>query len=155
MSYLRYVEHSAENLQFFLWWKDYVKRFNQISASELALAPEWTQAMEEDVIVRIKKEHTENARKLAKSDIAAELLKGTDFEKSGETTKPSIPDASNPFATPLGSHDEIDLHSDIYNTSALPYNARAARAFDSAGLKAPCRSLPLLPSTRCSKLTNI
>ena len=41
MDYLVYVEHNAENLQFYLWYKDYVKRFEALSDSEKALSPEW------------------------------------------------------------------------------------------------------------------
>lgn len=29
MDYLVYVAHDAENLQFFLWYRDYVKRFHE------------------------------------------------------------------------------------------------------------------------------
>jgi hypothetical protein len=41
MDYLVYVEHNAENLQFYLWFKDYVARFEALSPSEKALSPEW------------------------------------------------------------------------------------------------------------------
>ncbi len=40
MDYLIYVEHSAENLQFYLWYHDYVRRWNALSNSERALSPE-------------------------------------------------------------------------------------------------------------------
>jgi hypothetical protein len=42
MNFLKYIELSAENLQFFLWYRDYSKRFNELPASEKALSPEWT-----------------------------------------------------------------------------------------------------------------
>ena len=38
MNYLLYVEFAAENLQFYLWLKNYVKRFNDLPDSEKALA---------------------------------------------------------------------------------------------------------------------
>lgn len=38
MNYLLYVEFAAENLQFYLWFKDYVKRFDALPESEKALA---------------------------------------------------------------------------------------------------------------------
>jgi hypothetical protein len=41
MDYLVYVEHNAENLQFYLWYKDYEKRFNALSENEKALSPEF------------------------------------------------------------------------------------------------------------------
>jgi len=40
MDYLVYVEHSAENLQFYLWYQDYERRWNTISAGQRALSPE-------------------------------------------------------------------------------------------------------------------
>jgi hypothetical protein len=39
MDYLVYIEHSAENLQFYLWYRDYVRRWNALPASERALSP--------------------------------------------------------------------------------------------------------------------
>ncbi|KAE9979977.1 hypothetical protein BLS_009282 [Venturia inaequalis] len=47
MDFLKYIEHSAENLQFFMWVRDYIKRFEDLPASEKAFSPEWTQAQEE------------------------------------------------------------------------------------------------------------
>ena len=41
MNYLKYIELSAENLQFYLWLQDYTKRFEQLSEHEKALSPEW------------------------------------------------------------------------------------------------------------------
>lgn len=42
MNYLLYVEYAAENLQFYLWHQDYVKRFQAASSSDMALSPEST-----------------------------------------------------------------------------------------------------------------
>lgn len=42
MDYLVYIEHNAENLQFYLWFQDYTKRFNALPANERALSPKWT-----------------------------------------------------------------------------------------------------------------
>lgn len=39
MDYLVYVEHNAENLQFYLWYKDYCSRFHALSENEKALSP--------------------------------------------------------------------------------------------------------------------
>jgi hypothetical protein len=41
MDYLVYVEHTAENLQFFLWFKDYTRRFNELPESQKVLSSEW------------------------------------------------------------------------------------------------------------------
>ncbi|KKZ59882.1 hypothetical protein EMCG_05268 [[Emmonsia] crescens] len=42
MTYLIYVERNAENLQFFLWYRDYTRRFALIAESHGQLSPEWT-----------------------------------------------------------------------------------------------------------------
>jgi hypothetical protein len=39
MGYLVYIEHSAENLQFYLWYRDYIRRWNALPASQRALSP--------------------------------------------------------------------------------------------------------------------
>ncbi len=39
MDYLLYIEHSAENLQFYLWYRDYIRRWNALPASQRALSP--------------------------------------------------------------------------------------------------------------------
>jgi hypothetical protein len=41
MDYLVYVEYNAENLQFFLWYGDYVRRFDALPEKEKVLSPEW------------------------------------------------------------------------------------------------------------------
>jgi hypothetical protein len=43
MDYLVYVEHDAENLQFYLWLQDYTKRFEEdLKPEEQKLSPEWS-----------------------------------------------------------------------------------------------------------------
>jgi hypothetical protein len=39
MDYLFYIEHNAENLQFFLWYKDYCQRFEALPEREKSLSP--------------------------------------------------------------------------------------------------------------------
>ena len=41
MDYLLYVSHDAENLQFYLWFEDYSRRFHQASQYDQALSPPW------------------------------------------------------------------------------------------------------------------
>jgi hypothetical protein len=88
MNYLIYVERSAENLQFFLWYRDYERRFADAKTADLALAPEWTQTMEDEAVARIKKDHAEKARKAPKE--VAEVFKGTDFERGASSGKGSV-----------------------------------------------------------------
>jgi hypothetical protein len=136
MNYLLYIERSAENLQFFLWYREYVKRFAGAKTSDLALAPEWTQAMEDDAIARIKKEQAEKARKPPKE--AADMFKGTDFERK-ITSPPQTP--SDPDYTP-----------DFDTSKRASYRTRAVQAFSSAGIKAPCKRPPPPPFSRFPNL---
>jgi hypothetical protein len=41
MEYLVYFKHNAEKLQFFLWYKHYVRRFEALPENEKVLSPEW------------------------------------------------------------------------------------------------------------------
>lgn len=52
MDYLVYVEHNAENLQFFLWYKDYVRRFELLTKDEKALSPEWVPTVDAPKLVK-------------------------------------------------------------------------------------------------------
>lgn len=143
MNYLIYVEHAAENLQFYLWYKDYVKRFGEAHPSDLALAPEWTQAMEDDAVAKIRKDHAEKMRPEPK---AAEIFKGSDFEKQPLEAPPV---SSNPFSTPprtprggsgSGSDDD-SVHTvpqSVTFSNATSYKSQAGDAFRSAGAKQPC-----------------
>ena len=39
MDYLVYIAHDAENLQFYLWYRDYTKRFNALNKNSRELSP--------------------------------------------------------------------------------------------------------------------
>lgn len=41
MGYLLYISHDAENLQFYLWFQDYSRRFFAASTTDQALSPLW------------------------------------------------------------------------------------------------------------------
>ncbi|KAI1747483.1 hypothetical protein F4782DRAFT_552058 [Xylaria castorea] len=131
MNYLIYIEHSAENLQFFLWYRDYVKRFCEAPASETALAPEWTPAMEEDAIVKIQKDAAGKVKK--ESPMAREIFKGTDFDKTPEMLR--VESRGDPFSTPPGSSagDTISLSG----SQATTYIGHTGDAFSAAGVKRP------------------
>ena len=40
--YLTYISHDAENLQFYVWLKEYTRRFQMLPRSEQVLSPPWT-----------------------------------------------------------------------------------------------------------------
>lgn len=137
MNYLIYIEHSAENLQFFLWYHDYVARFHKAPASEIALAPEWAQAMEEEAIARIQRAVAEKAKKV--SPVAMGIFKGSDFE-----TIPEIHvESRDPFSTPPRSSagDSVSLSESQLTT----YTNQAGDAFSVAGVKRPCEKYSSRP----------
>ncbi|KAI0162039.1 hypothetical protein GGR57DRAFT_517499 [Xylariaceae sp. FL1272] len=129
MNYLIYIEHAAENLQFFLWLRGYEKRFHDAPISETALAPEWTQAMEDETMAKLQKDAADKAR--GEVTIAAEIFKRTDFEEP--------PDAvanRDPFSTPRTS-DGGDNTSFVSGSQAASYRSQASDAFVAAGAKQP------------------
>lgn len=149
MNYLIYIEHAAENLQFFLWYRDYCKRFEQTPASERALAPEWTAAQAEAAIESTQ--HKTLGQKQPTAEVAA-IFKGTDFEKNPKV-KVSEQSGGDPFSTPprtpraeesnasladwkSGTQDEV---STLKSPSTVNFPGKAADAFKTADLKwQPC-----------------
>ncbi|KAM5346898.1 hypothetical protein ACJ41O_009903 [Fusarium nematophilum] len=137
MTYLVYVEHAAENLQFYLWFKDYEQRFNAASTSDIVLAPEWTQAMQDEAVLNIRKNHV---NKMRKEPTAAEIFKGTDFEKQASSQDRVINEA-DPFMTPPQSRGEdasvYAASNTIHSLNAASYMTQASEAFQAAGVRQP------------------
>jgi hypothetical protein len=136
MNYLIYIEHSAENLQFFLWYRDYVKRFNEAPISETALAPEWTRAMEYNAATRIHKDATGKIKQGISTPQG--IFEGTDFEKTVEIHIES----RGPFPAP---HHSSDTNRDVASfwsaSQAMTYEVVAQDAFSAAGAKQPCKNI--------------
>ncbi|KAI1803493.1 hypothetical protein F4811DRAFT_344870 [Daldinia bambusicola] len=131
MNYLMYIEHSAENLQFFLWYRDYVKRFNEASTSDTKLSPEWTQAMEDETTAKIQKDAVERIRKEPK---AVAIFRGTDFEK-GEAD--IVLESRDPFSTPPSTPSVKDTPSLSSSSRAASYRWQPQDAFKAAGTAQP------------------
>ncbi|KAI8682972.1 hypothetical protein LRP88_05057 [Fusarium phalaenopsidis] len=138
MSYLIYVEHAAENLQFYLWFKDYEKRFNTTSTTDIKLAPEWTQTMQDEAVLKIRKDQADKMRKEPK---AAEIFKGTDFEKK-RGAQENVSGGSDPFATPPQSSrgDDGSIYTasnTVHSLNAASYQTQVSEAFQAAGARQP------------------
>lgn len=54
MNYLVYVERAAENLQFYLWYKDYVRRFSAMPEDQQRLSPLWTKEDNRNARARLR-----------------------------------------------------------------------------------------------------
>jgi hypothetical protein len=149
MDYLKYVEIAAENLQFFLWYKDYCKRFDQLDGAEKALAPEWTAAQADAETTAAQSQATNQGKQ---HEVLA-VLKGTMFAPDAKNPRGGE-SAGDPFATPPRADSQSDLGgtglSAIWEVSSVEitpgqsedYAKSAAGAFDKANLNwQPCKLL--------------
>jgi len=153
MNYLIYIEHSAENLQFFLWFRDYQKRFSDLPPSERALAPEWS--------VEQAEADSNQAPVLSKQQMSIEtaaVFKGTDF--AGPTAN-AAEVKHNPFntppRTPNGDRESLTPSEPAWSDNASTVNSqnpsthknfakKAAGAFDGADVKwQPCMQISETP----------
>ncbi|TKA73675.1 hypothetical protein B0A55_05624 [Friedmanniomyces simplex] len=137
MNYLRYIEHSAENLQFFLWYRDYCARWEKLPESEKALAPVWTAEQAE---AEVAGNASQSRPKRINPQVAA-VLRDTDFADGAP--KHAV-DKADPFITPARSSvdDKKDLMSDYGSSmgdetlaSSTMHQSVANQAFDDAGMK--------------------
>jgi hypothetical protein len=152
MNYLLYIEHSAENLQFYLWFRNYTKRFAEAKTSDIGLAPVWTQS-QHDAALQSAQIAATTQKTVLKPD-AVEIFQGTDFEKIPKVTRI---DSADPFVTPPRTPAEalsastntwdsthgLSEQGSLYTTTpskAESYHKQAGDAFTAAGLKQPCKS---------------
>lgn len=157
MNYLKYIEHDAENLQFFLWARAYRDKFEKLPPSEKRLAPEWT-----DSEAEIDAAQAPPRVNKVSADTAA-MLKGTGLESTPRITESSHNDheKSDPFHTPprtpsngkkqdrtpseASSTEEWSISQTSTENTAAQIKRKAEGAFDDAGLKwQPCKSCPAI-----------
>lgn len=152
MDFLRYIEYDAENLQFYLWYRDYCKRFAELPESEQQLAKEWTP--EQALAEKTNAEKEKLPKKIAPE--AAAALKGTDFDPQAKVV---IPEAvHNPFNTPPRTPSATDRDSvapstvgwsedgSTLPTSSLNHGQKTQTAFNEAGALQPCMFAHRKPS---------
>ncbi|KAF2740942.1 hypothetical protein EJ04DRAFT_547931 [Polyplosphaeria fusca] len=139
LNYCKYVEHSAELLQFYLWFRDYVKRFDRLSPNEKALAPIWDSRSASKEI---------RPKSMAVSADAATVFQGTTFGngRMGEEVE-----SADPFNTPPHTPSrevkraESSFDSDILSLTSIEkvdHSAVAASVFKKAGLMVPMTVQP-------------
>lgn len=147
MNYLIYIEHAAENLQFFLWYRDYSRRFSELPENERSLAPVWTvEQLDKDV------QAIQGAigPKQQVSVETAAVFKGTDFAPPQASV---VEVKGNPFntppRTPNGDRESMapsepawsDTGSTLRSNTNKSFHAKAAGAFEGADLKwQPCKN---------------
>lgn len=152
MNFLLYIENSAENLQFYLWYRDYVKRFDQLPENEKKLSPEWVPEQLKPKLAPAKTtsdvEMTREARQKANQEVSA-AIKGTDFDSKVRLTVTEV--GHNPFntppRTPIGDRESIapstigwtEDGSTIMSTTGTSHTKKSADAFESAKTFQPCK----------------
>ena len=142
MDFLVYIEHDAENLQFFLWHRDYVQRWGGLAASEQALAPAWTSEQAQQARNEVL---TEKSQALPANSEAAKVLRGTDFDPRNKRNA----DAPNPFNTPPRTPSHEGYHSAAPSTTGwtedgstlgggmVHHQQKTADAFEEVGAAQP------------------
>jgi hypothetical protein len=138
MNYLLYIERTAEHLQFFLWYRGYIERFEALKSHEKALSPEWTEKDGKNALEDWKKAQA-SAQKRQAPTVATEVLNGTMF---GNGTVAITVGNGNPFETPPAtshrrttSNNTTDTRNPgCYGTSS---NGKLDDTWDSMAKSAP------------------
>jgi hypothetical protein len=144
LNYLKYNERAAENLQFFLWYQDYVKRFNDAPESDRTLAPEWTEAHAESE----RKEYRQQLRARGnQNQVAQDMFKNSDFEDKAIVQESIDSTDATPFegdqAGPVedkrenGSTDRPQSSVTGMKSFVSGFSQKAESAFEENGLKKP------------------
>lgn len=146
MQYLLYVEHAAENLQFYLWLRDYTERFNALTENEKALSPPPVPVNPLDPRLGPK-------RGLKSGNSVTQFLSGAFPSPSQQLAVPS-PTKANPFTTPPRTPDSsgdsgyepgnlaIEPFSSVESVGLNQINHKqmAAEAYQSIGMEwQPCK----------------
>lgn len=149
MNYLKYIEQSAENLQFFLWLRSYTQKFNELPESERGLSPEWTMTIHEAEQAAAQPEN----RKMKVSADTAAILKDTGFdttvtetEKDPFNTPPRTPSSDtrpeHNAASEISSLDDKSTWSSGQRTADV--RRKAGDTYEEAGLNwQPCELPPI------------
>lgn len=141
MQYLVYIEHNAENLQFYLWHKDYAQRFSNLPASEQALSPEYAPpreaiaqpapAVSRPIVSRANKNFVEKT--FVAEEVLAKEMQSNRLE-SPFATPPMTPRGTD-NVTPFMTNNTMNAESLI----GINHKQAAADAFDKVDVKwQPC-----------------
>lgn len=149
MDYMVHVEHSAENLKFYLWLQDYTERFNNLTESSKMLSPQYIYVSPE----RNSPITMPLPAVPKRQSFANDVFKGTVFD-------------SDPFRTPRTS--DLSERPAIFSlpwsngripgrktpSPTKPHRTLAISAFAETGMRPPCNLSPfLLPVTNLTNAT--
>lgn len=112
LNYLLFVEHSAENLQFYLWFKDYERRFDALPQSEKALSPEW-KAKKGETLKSVKL-----GEPLSNNDLCAQL----GFSANALSPSAPIRPAPSHIVPDFGTPPSMNPFSDSAQEKPISHN---------------------------------
>jgi hypothetical protein len=137
MDYLVYIEHNAENLQFFLWYRDYERRFNALPEKERALSQEWVPDTKE--IPNLAKDPEKEATKTKRNTIKAMMENGYDSKGAALFTEDRVVAVAEDRHTSIFKDDGSTIVASVSDVAAIPSTAEVTAQ---AGLKwQPCESI--------------
>ncbi|KAH7419829.1 regulator of G protein-like protein [Cadophora sp. MPI-SDFR-AT-0126] len=139
MDYLVYVEFSAENMQFYLWFKDYVRRFEALPEKEKALSPEF---LPEINVPDLTKDGGKGERKETRRE-ASNALMETRYDGKSLVLNTSTSQGSAQDLRTAHNHMESELRESPSVTSGSTAVPSDAEVVAQAGLKwQPCSHYP-------------
>ena len=154
LNFLIYIENAPENLQFFLWFRDYVQRFEQLPEREKALSPPWVFEKTKRPVAHAGSAIGNNPsavdpERMEARQAMSEAMQGTDFDPKMKNTSANGP--IDPFTTPAASltsdqgsivpstvgwsDDSPSLHT---NGNSVNHAEKSSQAFLNAKTFQPC-----------------
>ncbi|KAF2083339.1 hypothetical protein K490DRAFT_69913 [Saccharata proteae CBS 121410] len=124
--YLKYIERSVENLQFYLWLRDYTKRFDQLPQREKKLSKKFeiTPCDAEAISALARRRQP---RKPDSNAVAAAIFKGTSFE--ADAPKVTECEKSNPFGDSPPLTPSLDSHTGTKSFDSSTDGGLTARSY--------------------------
>ncbi|EHA50452.1 hypothetical protein MGG_03209 [Pyricularia oryzae 70-15] len=154
MDYLIYIEHNAENLQFFLWYSDYVQRWSRLPRRQKSASPPWTTDCEDEAerlrTCPLAAHKRANSEKM--TNILAILDRVSEKEEFGPPSRKSI---SETGLSERGENKDFVTSVRLHEYAKQPFRdelTRVARTYIEKG--AP-RQLKLSDGDRASILEGL
>ena len=139
MDYLVYVEFSAENLQFYLWFKDYVRRFETLPEKEKTLSPEFIPGT--DDIPDLTKDPEKGERTKTKRETSNALME-TGYEGKSSLLNTSTSQFQSQLLGKAHQFTESEIRESPSVTSGSTAVPSDAEVVAQAGLKwQPCKQI--------------
>lgn len=121
MDYLVYVEFNAENLQFYLWFKDYTKRFNALPESERALSKEYIPDTKEAPDLSKDPEKPEPKKSTRKASVANIMEKGYAIKEAAMFSEDEVTLGARSPGTPSLAGSTALSNADVAAQSGMKW----------------------------------